>query len=169
MTLGSYSHIWGTATPEVWGRTAFICSSETTQQLAIWETAYFWNHVEMLLSLHYSYRSYNQTRDSSWYHSNACQKEDLHRILCAKKEFETVSLPPALFIFPELCRCESEYCRSALLLLAHIYFGDFYHLRGRSQTHFFSMSISMKTRNFLILIFFPSLPWQSDSFRGGFK
>lgn len=74
--------------------------------------------------------------------------------LCKKRgEFEAVFLPLALLIFPELCRCESECCRSALLILTQICFGDFYRLRGRSQPHFFSMYISTNIRNFLIFIF----------------
>lgn len=147
MPLGSYSHIWNTAIPEVWGRTA--CSSETTQQLHVFETTWkcFYH------SLKCRYISYNQTTDSSWYHSNAHQKEDGTESSVQKERRVWDSPPPGVVHIPWAVEMWIRVLQVCTATPGPNLFWRLYYLRGRFQPHFFSMSVFTKIRNFLILIF----------------
>lgn len=107
MTLGSCSHIWSTAPQRC----------EAGQHLPVPVQPFQCKHTAAALlrdsvllkpcgksfitTLKCSYISYNQTRDSSLYHHNACQKQDGTDSSVQKDRRVRDSLPLALFIFPE--------------------------------------------------------------------
>lgn len=150
MTLGSCSHIWSTAPQSceagqhlpVPVKPHISCTSEKHILLKLCGNSF-------ITTLKYSYISYNQTRDSSWYHSNACQKEDGTESSVQKDRRVWDCLPASGIVHlpwaVQMWITVLQVCTGPNLFWRFL----------PSQPHFFSMPISTKIRNFLILIFFP--------------